>query len=251
MSIQYINKFIPEGVGQLATLILKYLNDEKKVLWLVCGGSNMPISVQILNTMKLELDKEGKRYILKNATVILTDERYSSINHPDSNWRQLREAGFDFEAVNTIPVLIGASLEETTKMFGVNLRDAWSNNDIIIGQFGIGTDSHIAGVLPRTIGVSNPGTVVSYDAGKWKRVTITLATIAKLDHAYAFVYGESKRDAMNSLVGNLSGNSNGSNVGESSTQNVDDVEPGEAILEAQPAQILKKVKDAVVYSDLV
>ncbi len=248
MAIQYINKFIPEGAQQLAALILKYLNEDKKVLWLVCGGSNMPISVEVLNLMKAELDKEGKRYILKNVTVTLTDERYSSINHPDSNWRQLREAGFDFDAVTSMPVLIGKSLVETTKMFGVNLRDAWSNNDVVIGQFGIGPDSHIAGVLPRTIGVSNPGTVVSYDAGKFKRVTITLATIAKLDHAYAFVYGESKREAINGLVGNL----NGATIAEDGDkQNLHDSESSEATFEAQPAQILKKVKDAVVYSDLV
>jgi len=226
MSLQYKNTFIPEGAQDLATLILQCLNKEKKVLWLVCGGSNIPISAEVLNLMKAELDKEGKRHMLKGVTVMLTDERYSSINHPDSNWRQLRDAGFDFEAVTTIPVLVGVSFDETTKLFGINLRDAWGNNDVVIGQFGIGPDGHIAGVLPRTIGVASPGTVVSYEAGKFRRITITLATIEKLDYAYVFVYGESKKDAMNGLHEELT-------------------------MEAQPAQVLKKVKEVVVYSDQV
>ena len=186
----------------------------------------MPISVDVLNIMKAELDKEGKRHILKNVTVTLTDERYSSINHPDSNWRQLKEKGFDFEAVTAVPVLVGKSLDETTKLFGVNLRDVWNNNEVKIGQFGIGEDGHIAGVLPRSVGVSNPGTVVSYEAGKFRRITITLETIAKLDSVYVFAYGESKKEALNNLKEELT-------------------------LDAQPAQILKSVKEVFVYSDQI
>jgi 6-phosphogluconolactonase/glucosamine-6-phosphate isomerase/deaminase len=213
-----------QGAQELSERILSYLDQDKKVLWLVCGGSNVPISVEVLNILKSELDKDGKRHILKQLTVTLTDERYGSINHPDSNWRQLKEKGFDFDAVTVVPVLFGKSLDETTKLFGVNLRDAWNNNDVRVGQFGIGEDGHIAGVLPRTIGVSSPGTVVSYDAGKYKRMTITLKTIAKLDCVYVFAYGESKKKALKSLHEDITE-------------------------EAQPAQVLKKVKEVVVYSD--
>jgi 6-phosphogluconolactonase/glucosamine-6-phosphate isomerase/deaminase len=275
MTIQFKNEYIPEGAQELAERILSYLNEGKRVLWLVCGGSNIPVSVEVLNIIKTaagrvrggmpqlttyvkasrkltnfhgedntpnervdvgvstgveeNLDVNGEYLTpinLKDLTVTLTDERYSSINHPDSNWRHLKEGGFDFDAVTAIPVLIGKSFEETTKMYGVNLRDAWSNNDVVIGQFGIGEDGHIAGVLPRTVGVRSPGTVVSYEAGKFRRLTMTLATIAKLDYAYVFAYGESKKEAVNNLKEELT-------------------------LEAQPAQILKKVKKVVVYSDQV
>lgn len=215
-----------EGAKRLADKILSYINDGKKVLWLVCGGSNISISVEVLNIMKSELDKEMKRYTLRNLTVSLTDERYGSINHPEANWRGLKDKGFDFEAVSTVPVLVGKSFDETTKLYGMSMRDAWSANDVHIGQFGVGTDGHIAGVLPRTVGVRSPGTVVSYDAGNFKRLTVTLATIEKLDVAYAFVYGESKRAALDNLKTDLTD-------------------------EIQPAQVLKRVKDAEVFTDLV
>ena len=221
--IQFKQSSIPQGAHEMAKKILSYLNDGKKVLWLVCGGSNIPISAEILNILKTELDKKGWRHILKHLTVTLTDERYGSINHPDSNWRQLQEKGFDFEAVNAVPVLVGKSLDETTKLFGMHMRDAWNDNDVAIGQFGIGQDGHIAGVLPRSKAVKNVGTVFAYEASPFKRITITLATIEKLDFAYAFVYGESKREAMANLKLDLTFND-------------------------EPAQVLKKVKEAVIFS---
>ncbi len=245
MAIQYKNQYIPDGARDLAKRILSYLDEGKRVLWLICGGSNIPISVEVLNIIKKaaqsptdshdeeivrqNLDVNGeyvKPINLKDLTVMLTDERYSSINHPESNWRHLKEGGFDFDVVTAIPVLIGKSFEETTKMYGVNLRDAWSEADIVIGQFGIGVDGHIAGVLPRTMGVASPGTVVSYEAGKFRRMTMTLATIAKLDCAYVFAYGESKKEAMNNLKEDLTE-------------------------EAQPAQVLKRVKDVTIFTDTI
>lgn len=242
--IEFRNKEAIEGAKDLADRILSYLNEGKKVLWLVCGGSNIPISVKVLKFLKdstikqlnkgtiqtsaksIENSGNDENSILKNLTVTLTDERYGSINHPDSNWRQLREKGFDFEAVTAIPVLVGKSFDETTKLFGVNLRDAWSDNDIKIGQFGVGADGHIAGVLPKSKAAKNVGTVFGYEAAPFRRVTITLATIEKLDCAYAFVYGESKREAMSRLHEDLTA-------------------------EVEPAQVLKKVKEVVVYSDFV
>ncbi len=223
MAIKYINESAVDGAKQLAERILSYLNEGKRVLWLVCGGSNIPISVQTLNMMKELLD--GDLSLLKNLTVTLTDERYGSINHPDANWRHLRDQGFDFEAVTAVPVLVGVSLDETTKSYGVNLRDVWNNNDVVIGQFGIGADGHIAGVLPRTIGVGSPGTVVTYEAGKFKRLTMTLKTITNLDAAYVFAFGESKREAVANLKEDLT-------------------------TEAQPAQVLKGVKEVVVFTDV-
>jgi len=239
--IKYSNTTTLDASLELATKISTYLNDSKKVLWLICGGSNIPIAIQALNELKRRMNdnttmenvsvrptnsgaNDTVNPLLHNLTVTLTDERYGSINHPDSNWRQLREQGFDFALVNAIPVLVGKSLDETTKLFGINLRDALNQNDVIVGQFGIGTDGHIAGVLPNSIGVKSPGTVVSYDAGKFKRITITLKTISSMNIAYSFVYGESKREAISNLRMNLT-------------------------VDEQPAQILKEVGEAVIFTD--
>ncbi|MEI7463029.1 MAG: 6-phosphogluconolactonase [Candidatus Taylorbacteria bacterium] len=223
MNIHIHKEVIPVGTKLMADKIFQYLSNGEKVLWLVCGGSNIPISVEVLNLVKRRL-QEKPSINLKNLTVSLTDERYGSINHPDSNWRQLTDNDFDFDAVTSIPVLYGKSFDETTKLYGMNMRDAWSNNSVHIGQFGIGIDGHIAGVLPRTTGVSSPGTIASYDAGKFRRLTITLATIEKLDVAYVFAYGQSKKPALENLQTDL----------------IDEIEP---------AQVLKRVKDVELFTD--
>ena len=38
---------------------------------------------------------------------MLTDERYGPVGHPDSNWSQLLQKGFDLPQAKLVPVLTG------------------------------------------------------------------------------------------------------------------------------------------------
>ena len=85
-------------IDYLVAAITKRLVANEKVLWLIPGGSAVPIAVEVSHAISSELKK--------NLTVSLTDERYGALNHADSNWFQLSKAGFDFSGVTQKPVLI-------------------------------------------------------------------------------------------------------------------------------------------------
>ncbi|MFA6295063.1 MAG: 6-phosphogluconolactonase [Candidatus Paceibacterota bacterium] len=239
-----------EGIKAFASQIGGLLCKDKKVLWLVPGGTNIPISVEVMKIVRKQVSEK----LMNNLTVTLTDERFGPVGHKDSNWEQLMLAGFDFSGIQTLPVLKNLSLEETVNEFSKNIERAFSlpispisktdslpvgeviplensstseiinGNDIVIGQFGIGPDGHIAGILPNSSAVKSLNTTFSYTAPPFTRITLTPKALLKISIAYAFVFGESKREAISNLqIKNLS-------------------------IEEQPAQILKKLKEAYLYS---
>jgi len=212
-----------EGKESLADAIATPLHAGKKVLWLIPGGSNISVSVAAMKTLRQNL----KTVELKNLAVTLTDERYGPIDHPDSNWRQLSESGLSFEGMNAIPVLSGLPLAETVAQYGKNVEAAFDAVDIVIGQFGIGPDGHIAGILPESPAVAHPRFACGYETPQFTRITLTPLALKKVDHAFAFASGASKKMALGQLKSE------------------------DLTLDEQPAQVLKQMKEAVLYSDQV
>lgn len=178
----------------LADALLSSLNAGKKTLWLVPGGSNITIAVAALNLL---LESAGEDINLLKMT--LTDERYGQVGHKDSNWKQLNDVGFSFSRINSIPVLDGSSLDETVQKFSNNISELFGWADEVIAQFGIGADGHIGGVLPHTIGVNASDIAVGYKSGHYIRISISLITMRQIHKAYAFVFGDSKKEALINL----------------------------------------------------
>jgi 6-phosphogluconolactonase/glucosamine-6-phosphate isomerase/deaminase len=207
----------------VAKKIGEYLKDNKKVLWLLSGGSNILLEVETLNILKQEFGESLK----ESLAVTLTDERYGNIGHADSNWIQLLQNGFDISAVRALPVLCGLEPKETVIKFGKNYRDLEAGAHVIIGQFGIGADGHTAGVLPDTIGVKDQGTACFYSGGQYERITLTLKTIRNINIAYTFAFGESKKEIVEKL------------------KNED------LSLEEMPAQVLKEIPESYLFSDQI
>jgi 6-phosphogluconolactonase/glucosamine-6-phosphate isomerase/deaminase len=209
------------GGDALAKCISGQLKAGKKVLWLMPGGSNIPISVDVMQTISEMVNLE----LLKNLTVSQTDDRYGPVGHPDSNWQQLKDAGFNFAVVNALPVLTGEDLKATVSRFGSNIEKAMKAADFKVGQFGIGPDGHIAGLLPGSSALKEKKAAAGYEGKPFTRVTSSFGTLKKLDAAYAFVFGPSKKEAIDNLVNK-------------------DLE-----LEKEPAQILKQIPECYLYSD--
>lgn len=232
--------------------ILKALKKGDKVLWFVPGGSNIPISVEIMKKIRETCIRLHKKDIFRNLYITLTDERYGLYGHTDSNWQQLLNAGFNFSGTRTISVLQKAqkslSLEKTTALWNEKIKKTLKKVTVCIGQFGMGSDSHIAGILPNSIAVTCEGNsdslAVSYDAGiynkdaPFKRITITPACIEKIHKAFLFVSGESKKVPLKEFVLTDS----------AVTKN--EVIYSE-LIKKKPVQILQKVKHLYIYTDQV
>jgi 6-phosphogluconolactonase/glucosamine-6-phosphate isomerase/deaminase len=208
------------GIDALSARLIKELENGKKVLWLIGGGSNIAASVKVMDSLPEELTK--------NLAIFMSDERFGDVGHVHSNSRQLMDAGFQTKEAIFVPMLHpGFSLQETQERYGQALEPAIEHADIVIAQSGIGPDGHIAGILPHSPAVKAPGWVTSYEAPPYTRMTMTFDALRHIDAAYYMAFGDDKREALHKL------------------------ETEELSLEEQPAQILKEVSEVYIFNDQV
>jgi 6-phosphogluconolactonase/glucosamine-6-phosphate isomerase/deaminase len=219
-----------QGIEAMATRISDALNAGRKALWLVCGGSNISVAAKAMERIRVRTKADA----ISSLTVGLTDERYGAVGHKDSNWQQLVDARINLHKVSLMPVLIGKSLEATVSEYNASLamkiKNLHDNGGLVIAMFGIGADGHIAGILPHTEAAEEMDRLATgYKAGPYIRITMTLKAIEHVDTAYAFVF------------------SGGSTTKEAMMQRLvhEDLD-----LEEQPAQIMKKLAEANLYTDI-
>jgi 6-phosphogluconolactonase/glucosamine-6-phosphate isomerase/deaminase len=211
---------ILDGARPLSERLVAELSAGKQVLWLVPGGSNIPLSAAVSHLIPEQLTE--------NLTVMLTDERYGEVGHGDSNTVQLETAGFRAGRSTFHAVLQqGLSLEATTERYARDFDAAAARADIIIGQFGMGPDGHMAGMLPGSGAVTSADLAFGYQAPGYVRITLTPPAVARIGAAYVFAFGEEKREALTSLH----------------DKDLD--------LSQQPAQIIKQLPESYVYNDLI
>ncbi|MFA4853614.1 MAG: 6-phosphogluconolactonase [Bacteroidales bacterium] len=208
---------IEDPAGFIADTIIKKLSGGKKVLLFVTGGSSIAVGVKVCELL------QGK--IVENLTIMLTDERFGPVNHPDSNWYRLVKNGFNISGVIFVPILVGEGIISTAQKFNIALDQQLKIADYKIGLFGIGKDGHTAGILPESVAVLSRDLAVSYDTPIFVRVTITPKTIEKLDEIIVWMQGEDKWQVVKDLIEN-------------------DIE-----IIKQPAQILKKVPLLTIFTD--
>jgi 6-phosphogluconolactonase/glucosamine-6-phosphate isomerase/deaminase len=208
----------PTASLSLRASLIQALQEGKPVLWLIPGGSNIPITTAIMSQLPDDLTT--------NLTVLLTDERYGPVGHADSNAFQLQQAGFNPKKGTFLPVLTGASLEDTIRAYDQAAQEHFAKNALVIGQFGIGADGHIAGILPGSPAATEQHAwATGYRTPSFTRVTLTFPALYRVNVAYTFAYGETKREALKRL------------------------ETNELPLQVQPAQILKAIPKAYLYTD--
>ncbi len=220
LSFRYVSNK-QEAALHLQQSLIEKITTHNSVVWLVPGGSNIALSVDVMRAIPQDLRSQ--------LTILQTDERFGAYNHPDSNWLQLHQAGFNPTGAKTETILTkdNLSLEDSVKRYDEIVRRVLKSNAMIIGQFGIGVDGHIAGILPGSPAVDAQDYVIGYETEQFTRVTLTPRAISRINMAYAFVFGESKKVALNNLYSkNLS-------------------------LSEQPSQILKQIEPAYIYSDQI
>lgn len=212
---------IDSGLRDLSRRLIKELKENKNILWLVSGGSNVPSAVKVMATIPAEFQMQ--------LTIMPIDERYGEVGHNDSNYQQLLTAGFKpGEAIFLRILESGLSLDETVSRFKSIAGQAFEEADAVIALAGIGADGHIAGILPNSPPSHEPQKyVVGYEADRYARLTLTFPALRRINAAYVYAYGESKKQALSQL------------------------KLERLTLEEQPAQILKELSEAYIYNDQV
>jgi len=181
---------------KLADTLTSALQMNDRVIWLVPGGSNIDISVEAMQLLDDELTRK--------LVIMQTDERFVALDSKDCNWLQLRDAGFTIKHAEAFPILIdGESRDATAERYSETVLREFIAADYIIGQFGVGPDSHIAGIKPHSPASTSDALVCGYQGEDFERVTLTFAALQQVDEALAFVFGEAKRPVLEKLIGDI------------------------------------------------
>ncbi len=139
------------------------------------------------------------RGVDSNLYICLTDERPGPVDHPESNWKQLKETGFNYLSREYFEILNGQNADVETTAYSAWLNHFVSVVDFKIGLFGIGTDGHTAGILP---GCNTPSGALAayYKDGTRERISVTPQLIAKLDVAVVYAMGIEKKPMLELLA---------------------------------------------------
>lgn len=175
-----------DSIDPVVEYLVKTLSEKLEhgpVLWLVSGGSAVAVEASVAKRLKAAK--------LKNLTVSPTDERLGPVGHPNSNWFQLTEKGFDLPGATLSPILTGGGSQDDAEAFAHFLERQLASDSYKIGFFGIGPDGHTAGIPARHAEILS-GLAALYEAGAFQRISMTPAAIGRLDEAVVYAVGEAK-----------------------------------------------------------
>ena len=227
-----------ESAAQAANFLTNTLVHYSDIptLLLVSGGS----SLSILNYMNVEV-------LRNNLQIAQIDERWTP-NERDRNSSAFKKTAFYTQALNTgvpfvsINVADSDSPEESAKKHEWFLKQWHSlfRDGVIIAMLGIGSDGHIAGVLPNQSAPDRFNKMFYYtrdwvagyripQGGAFPaRVTTTLHFLyQEVTTAIVYACGDEKREALQRLY------------------------MPEGSLPQIPARILHQMRDARLFSDMV
>lgn len=178
---------------ELAHKLTAALQAHNRVIWLVPGGSNIAISISAMGQLDLELTRK--------LVIMQTDERYVPLASPDNNWKQLTDRGFDTKRATVYPMITDdAPRDEVVQRYMQVVVREFATADYILGQFGAGADSHVAGIKPHSLASTSSELVVGYQAEDFDRVTLSFTAISQLHEAVAFIYGSDKQPVLDKLA---------------------------------------------------
>ncbi len=188
----------------------------KKVLWLMPGGSAIPIAQDVLRRLQI-ID-------CSQLAISLTDERWGDIGHTNENWKAIFASVAMPKGANLAPINQGRDMQQTIMDYSAKLKQLSEWADYRVGFFGIGPDGHTAGILPHSPAVHSLDLGAGYDAGNYKRITITPLAIERLDAAIAYAVGTPKHPILDELSNDIP-------------------------ISDMPSQALKQAGDSIIFND--
>lgn len=220
-----------QAAQKLSDLLAQY--PDTPVLLLLAGGS----SFKIYDAIRPEV-------LSDHVTIAMTDDRFS-MDMDVNNFTQLQSTYFYNEAIDTNTYTISTEVwneenpEALAERFATGIA-GWRKdfpNGVVIATFGIGTDGHIAGMMPEEKAdfkkrfVDTKQTVVGYNTPNnehHERITITMPFIkSEVKHAVVYAVGENKKEAVQKVLA-PTGN-----------------------LHETPARIIREIPDTYLFTDVV
>jgi 6-phosphogluconolactonase len=135
--------------------------------------------------------------------IFLADERFVPWDHPDSNWRMIRETLLDrapIPSANAHPMPVSGTPEECARIYEEELRtffgDAQPRFDLIL--LGMGPDGHTASLFPGHVHPEEPWVVAVHESPKPPpvRLSLNLPLINQANRVWFIVTGQDKGEAL-------------------------------------------------------
>jgi len=220
MNYIYNKKPTEQAAFSTVGILREHLYKGEHVLWLLSGGSSLEIAVIVSKSKRLKNIDLSKLYIS------MTDERYGPVGHKNENWQQLLDAGFDMPGANLYRPLIGRDIEKTTSAFNDWLETQFKTANYKLGIFGIGADGHTAGIKAQSSATESIDLATSYTSNDFERITISFFAIEQMNEAIIQASGDNKASVVRDFIYN------------------------KYPIIRQPVQILKKIPNITLYTDI-
>lgn len=179
----------------IAKRISSALQDGKRVLWLLSGGSGGHICIDAAEMLR---DED-----LTNLVVTMGDERYGQLGHDDENFQTLLDRGLELPGATLYRPLTQGTRHESAQLFSFWLKQTLEEVDHVIAITGIGSDGHTFGIKPRSSAVTSTDLVADFTWDDFERITIT-PTFARtyIDEMVVQAYGHNKHAAIQKILEN-------------------------------------------------
>jgi 6-phosphogluconolactonase/glucosamine-6-phosphate isomerase/deaminase len=217
MKYSYDSNPVQAAANHIAGQIIDRLAKNERVVWFLSGGSGTRVVLEVARLIS--------NHDLHNLSVTLTDERYGPLGHPNENWQQLLDNGFNLPGATLYRPLIGEDPLTTTTHFSAWVSQHMADAHYSIGLFGIGADGHTAGIKPQSSAITANAWADYFIGDDFERITITPLPIGQLNEAVIQASGADKLPVLKSLL----------------TESV--------AIAIQPAQILKQIPVVTLYTD--
>lgn len=222
-TVQRVQATTEDVVAGLKDVIVNGLRDNGTVMWLISGGSSIPVAIAVSERLVADgIDTAG-------LFATLVDDIYEGRNDEGHNWQRLVDEGFIAPQGGVRGIeRTEQSIEDDAAAFEQLLQQKLTASKFVVGQFGIGGDFHTGGIAPASAAAREQSRLaVGYVYNDQEKITITPALIARLDIAFVNSMGESKRQIVAHFL------------------------ESEASPEIEPAQNLKAARQTLLYSDVL
>lgn len=203
-----------EVASYIAGRLKQSLAENKKVLWLLSGGSAIEVEAIVAKSLGT----------CDTLVTSLVDERYGPLGHKDSNARQLANVGINLDRLNFTPVLADNDVESTVSKWQDKMAKELEKADYVLAIAGIGADGHTLGIKPKSPAVDSSDLAVGYKWDDYERVTLTGRAVDQIDEIVVYAMGSEKKPQLERLR--------------------EDISPSE-----QPAQLLKQCAQLKIFND--
>lgn len=178
-------------VKKVVEKISSVLMQNIPVALFVSGGSSLIVEEEIIKRLS-KMRNADKLHVLP------VDERFGEPGHKDANLAQLVKN--NYENIHIHDILNNSSFEKTvtnfTKLFNEYSKAPFKTFAIL----GIGMDGHVGGNIPGSPAVISKEMVVGFQDQIFRRITLTLSALTKIETIFVSVFGANKMNILQRLV---------------------------------------------------